>query len=79
MFFDWDRYNLSQQAESTISQAADAFKQTGSARVIATGHADRSGPENYNMAPVAAPRQRGQGRARSQRRAGWRDPSHRQG
>ncbi|MBN9087586.1 MAG: OmpA family protein [Reyranella sp.] len=50
VFFDWDRYNLSPQAESTIGQAAAAFKQTGAARVVATGHADRSGPENYNMA-----------------------------
>jgi hypothetical protein len=50
VFFDWDRYNLSQQAESTIGQAAAAFKQTGAARIVATGHADRSGPENYNMA-----------------------------
>jgi len=50
VFFDWDRSNLSQQAENTIGQAANAFKQTGAARVVATGHADRSGPDNYNMA-----------------------------
>ena len=50
VFFDWDRYNLSQQALTTIQQAADSFKSTGSARLTATGHADRSGPENYNMA-----------------------------
>jgi hypothetical protein len=50
VFFDWDRYNLSAQAESTITQAANAYKTTGSARVTATGHTDKSGPENYNMA-----------------------------
>ena len=50
VFFDWDRYNLSQQALTTIQQAADSFKSTGAARIVATGHADRSGPENYNMA-----------------------------
>jgi hypothetical protein len=50
VFFDWDRSDLSQQAQNTISQAANAFKQTGAARITATGHADRSGPENYNMA-----------------------------
>ena len=50
VFFDWDRSDLSGQAQSTIQQAANAFKQTGAARVVATGHADRSGPENYNMA-----------------------------
>ena len=50
VFFDWDRYNLSAQAESTLQQAANAFKTTGSARVTATGHTDTSGPESYNMA-----------------------------
>jgi hypothetical protein len=50
VFFDWDRYNLSQQAETTIMQAATAFKQTGAARITATGHTDLSGPANYNMA-----------------------------
>jgi OOP family OmpA-OmpF porin len=50
VFFDWDRSNLSQQALNTIRQAADQFKSTGRARITATGHADRSGPEDYNMA-----------------------------
>jgi outer membrane protein OmpA-like peptidoglycan-associated protein len=50
VFFDWDRSNLSQQALATIQQAADQFRSTGKARITATGHADRSGPEDYNMA-----------------------------
>jgi OmpA-OmpF porin, OOP family len=50
VFFDWDRSNLSAQAIQTIKQAAQAFKQKGSARITATGHTDTSGPENYNMA-----------------------------
>ena len=50
VFFDWDRADLSAQALSTIQQAAGAFKTKGSARITATGHADKSGPENYNMA-----------------------------
>jgi OOP family OmpA-OmpF porin len=50
VFFDWDRSNLSQQALTTIQQAADAFKSKGSARITATGHTDTSGPESYNMA-----------------------------
>jgi OmpA-OmpF porin, OOP family len=50
VFFDWDRADLSQQALATIQQAAQAFKQKGSARITATGHTDTSGPENYNMA-----------------------------
>ncbi len=50
VFFDWDRSNLSQQALTTIGQAAAAFKAKGSARITATGHTDTSGPESYNMA-----------------------------
>jgi OOP family OmpA-OmpF porin len=50
VFFDWDRANLSQQALTTIQQAANAFKTKGSARITATGHTDTSGPESYNMA-----------------------------
>src|SRR6185312_13430159 len=50
VFFDWDRSNLSQQALTTIHQAADAYKTKGNARITATGHTDRSGPESYNMA-----------------------------
>ena len=50
VFFDWDRSNLSAQALNTIKQAADAYKTKGNARIVATGHTDKSGPENYNMA-----------------------------
>ncbi len=50
VFFDWDRSNLSQQALQTIQQAAQAYKTKGSARITATGHTDKSGPDNYNMA-----------------------------
>jgi OOP family OmpA-OmpF porin len=50
VFFDWDRSNLSQQALTTIQQAANAYKAKGSARITATGHTDTTGPEAYNMA-----------------------------
>jgi OmpA-OmpF porin, OOP family len=50
VFFDWDRSNLSAQALNTIKQAANAYKTKGSARLTATGHTDKSGPEGYNMA-----------------------------
>ena len=50
VFFDWDRSNLSEQALNTIKQAAGAYKTKGSARVTATGHTDKSGPDSYNMA-----------------------------
>jgi len=50
VFFDWDRSNLSAQAQTTIKQAAAAYKTRGGARITATGHTDTSGPEAYNMA-----------------------------
>jgi outer membrane protein OmpA-like peptidoglycan-associated protein len=50
VFFDWDRSNLSDQALNTIQQVANAYKTKGNARVTATGHTDKSGPEAYNMA-----------------------------
>jgi opacity protein-like surface antigen len=50
VFFDWDRSNLSAQAVATIKQASDTFKARGFARITATGHTDKSGPEAYNMA-----------------------------
>jgi outer membrane protein OmpA-like peptidoglycan-associated protein len=50
VFFDWDRSDLSAQALNTIKQAAAAYKTKGSARITATGHTDKSGPDAYNMA-----------------------------
>jgi hypothetical protein len=50
VFFDWDKANLSPQALSTIKQAADSFKASGTARITATGHTDTSGTPQYNMA-----------------------------
>src|SRR3981081_3274212 len=50
VFFDWDRANISDQALTTIRQAAGAFKSKGSARITATGHTDTSGPESYKIA-----------------------------
>ncbi len=50
VFFDWDRSDLSPQARQTLQQVASTYRQRGSARVVATGHADRSGPDDYNMA-----------------------------
>ena len=50
VFFDWDRSDLSPQAQQTIAQAAQSYRTKGNARVTATGHADKSGPDAYNMA-----------------------------
>jgi outer membrane protein OmpA-like peptidoglycan-associated protein len=49
VFFDWDRSNITPQAADTIRQAADAYRAGRNARIEATGHADRSGSDQYNM------------------------------
>lgn len=50
VFFDWDRSDLSSQAQATIRQAANAWKAGGSPHITAIGHTDTSGPQDYNMA-----------------------------
>ncbi|MDA0787271.1 MAG: OmpA family protein, partial [Proteobacteria bacterium] len=49
VFFDWDSASITPQALSILRQAADAAKQLGGVRVVATGHADRSGSAGYNV------------------------------
>jgi OmpA-OmpF porin, OOP family len=50
VFFDWDRADITPQALNTIRQAVQQFRTRGNARITATGHTDRSGPDSYNMA-----------------------------
>jgi hypothetical protein len=50
VFFDWNSSILSDQAVSTVKQAATADKNSNNAPVTATGHTDRSGSDAYNMA-----------------------------
>ena len=50
VFFDWDSAKLSDSALNTLSQAVTTFRNTGNARVTATGHTDTSGSPEYNMA-----------------------------
>lgn len=49
VFFDFNSATLSPQARDALKQAAAAQK-AGNAAVVATGHADRSGSDGYNMA-----------------------------
>jgi OOP family OmpA-OmpF porin len=50
VLFDFDRSNINQAGQAVIDQVlADAAK-SGGVRISATGHADRSGSEDYNMA-----------------------------
>ncbi len=49
VFFDWDRSNLTPEAREIVAAAARSATETGSARIEATGHADRSGATQYNV------------------------------
>jgi hypothetical protein len=50
VFFDWDSAKLSDTALNVLSQAVTTFRNSGNARVTATGHTDTSGSPEYNMA-----------------------------
>lgn len=49
VFFDWDSASLTPAAQAILRQAANAAAALGDVRVVATGHADRSGPVTYNV------------------------------
>ncbi|MGK2872029.1 MAG: OmpA family protein [Alphaproteobacteria bacterium] len=50
VFFDFDRSNLSGEAEAILADAASYARAHGAVRIAATGHADRSGSDEYNRA-----------------------------
>jgi len=49
VFFDWDKSDLLPFALDIIAQAAENARQGGITTIVATGHADRSGTDAYNM------------------------------
>lgn len=49
VFFDFDRSTITPQARQIIEAAAAEAKRTGSVQINVTGHADRSGSNDYNM------------------------------
>jgi outer membrane protein OmpA-like peptidoglycan-associated protein len=49
VFFEWDRADLTAEAREVVRTAADNARKGGASRLEATGHADRSGPDGYNM------------------------------
>ncbi|MBS0517620.1 MAG: OmpA family protein [Proteobacteria bacterium] len=50
VFFDWDSIKLSDQAMRTLTQAGQAYKESGNVQVTVTGHTDTSGSPQYNLA-----------------------------
>lgn len=49
VFFDWDSDVVDDTEMQTLRAAAAAFREFGIARIIAVGHADRSGNVEYNQ------------------------------
>ena len=49
VFFDWDESSITPEAADTLNRAAQAFRDDGRARITLDGHADTSGPPDYNI------------------------------
>lgn len=49
VFFDWDRADITAEANEILRTAAENAKALQAVRITATGHADRSGPDRYNV------------------------------
>src|SRR4051812_40167224 len=49
VFFAFDRADLSQDDRQIITQAAEDYRRTGTARITVTGHTDTSGSAAYNL------------------------------
>ncbi|TXG84896.1 MAG: OmpA family protein [Sphingomonadales bacterium] len=49
IFFDWNKADLTPEAQAVLERAADAYKSTGQASIVLQGHADRSGSDAYNQ------------------------------
>ena len=49
IFFGFDEASLTSEARQVITQAADEWRRTGSARVSVVGHTDTVGSEAYNL------------------------------
>jgi len=49
VFFDWDRADLTDRARQIVAEAAKAATSVQVTRIEVAGHADRSGPDGYNL------------------------------
>jgi OOP family OmpA-OmpF porin len=50
VFFDFDRSEITPEAQDVINQVASDWDQVGTPDVSVVGHADRAGPRAYNQA-----------------------------
>jgi outer membrane protein OmpA-like peptidoglycan-associated protein len=49
VFFDWNRADLTERARQVIAEAATSARTVRSTRIEVSGHADRTGPADYNQ------------------------------
>ncbi len=49
VFFDWDQSTITPEARAILESAAENARRGGISRIEATGHADRSGTQRYNL------------------------------
>ena len=49
VYFDWDRSDLTAEAQSVVTQAANYAKSGRPTRILVVGHADTSGSAAYNV------------------------------
>ncbi len=50
VFFDFDKSNLTAEAQSVVTEAVKTAKANGFVKVMVTGHTDTVGSDNYNQA-----------------------------
>lgn len=50
VYFDFDRSDINAEAQAVIDQILADAGSRGAVNISATGHADRAGPEDYNLA-----------------------------
>ncbi|MDL2291188.1 peptidoglycan-associated lipoprotein Pal [Desulfovibrio sp. OttesenSCG-928-F20] len=50
IYFDYDRFDLSAQAKTTLTQKVPVLKEFPQLRVTIEGHCDERGTEEYNLA-----------------------------
>ncbi len=50
VYFDFDKSNLTTEAQAAVTEAVAAAKTQGSVRVLVTGHTDTTGSASYNQA-----------------------------
>jgi outer membrane protein OmpA-like peptidoglycan-associated protein len=49
VFFDFNKSNLTAEAQAVVSEAVKTAKQQGAVRILVTGHTDTVGSHSYNQ------------------------------